>query len=433
MITFVAALLGLILITIVFQVVTKMKIVGGNELGIVSGKGRRGFRLMSGGRVFVIPLLHRFSKMNLTPHTIEVVVESAIASGVVPLNVKATVSFAVASNEAGRNRAATRIISIAKDQDNLRKVASDIIEGHLRDSIASMTPEQVMKDKDALVARMINVCKEDLENIGLEITTMNIADVDDHRLEGVNEPDLYIALLKRAQTANAETKARRAQAEARAAATEHAEGRRAEVEVRALDNEYQRLVADTRVRVKEGNQRKIVGMEQAQQDAVARVAGVKAQIEAEKQRIEMLGQKLKAEMITPALAEKERMVFEAKADVARIRAKAQAEIDQLRQTLAIIGEGESGELTYIIENFERLITPFAETLKLFPVSRISVITGAEGRQEPISAIHPNAVAMERNKMIGAAISEALGGQPGLMPRAGADASESEATAKQEGK
>ncbi|RCW39300.1 hypothetical protein DFO77_10168 [Marinilabilia salmonicolor] len=39
----------------------------------------------------------------------------------------------------------------------------------------------VMQDKDTLVAKMINVCKSDLENIGLEITTMNIADVDDHR------------------------------------------------------------------------------------------------------------------------------------------------------------------------------------------------------------------------------------------------------------
>lgn len=51
--------------------------------------------------------------------TIEVLVDSAIAAGIVPLNVKATVSFAIASNRPG-----------------LMKVASGIIEGHLRDSIA---------------------------------------------------------------------------------------------------------------------------------------------------------------------------------------------------------------------------------------------------------------------------------------------------------
>ena len=68
-----------------------------------------------------------------------------------------------------------------------------------------MTPEDVMSQKDQLIQNMIKVCKSDLEEIGLEITTMNIADVDDHRLEGVNEPDLYIALLKRVQTVNADS------------------------------------------------------------------------------------------------------------------------------------------------------------------------------------------------------------------------------------
>ena len=69
---------------------------------------------------------------------------------------------------------------------------------------------------------MINVFKADLENIGLQVTTMNIADIDDHWFPGVNEPDLYIALLKRIQSANAETRAREAQAESKAAAAEQA-------------------------------------------------------------------------------------------------------------------------------------------------------------------------------------------------------------------
>ena len=424
MILFVIVLLGLIIIAVFIQLITKMKIVGGNELGVVSGKGsQKGFRAISGGRVFIIPLLNRFAKLDLTPHTIEVPVESAIASGVVPLNVKATVSFAIASNEAGRIRAVTRILSLAKDGSRLRKVASDIIEGHLRDSIASITPEQVMKDKDALVAKMIDVCKSDLENIGLEITTMNIADVDDHRLDGVDEPDLYIALLKRVQSANAQTKARVAKADSRAAAVEQEEGRRAETEVRALENEYERLVAQTRVSVAEENQRRTVGVEQAQRDGQARVAGLKGQIEAEKQLIEMLGQKFEAEIVTPALAEKEKSILDAKARAARFRGKAQAEIDQLKETLKIIGEGgEAGNRTYLIENFERIIGPFAETLGYFPVNRLSVITGVEGNHGPISAIHPNAIDREKNDLIGGAIASALQAPPDSSSTAPADGS-----------
>ena len=406
---FVITLLGLTGIAILIQLITKMRIVGGNELGVVSGKGgTKGFRSFSGGRAFIIPLLNRFAKLDLTPHTVEVGVDSAIASGVVPLNVKATVSFAIASNEAGRSRAATRILSLAEDWEELRITASDIIEGHLRDSIASITPEQVMKDKDTLVAKMINVCKGDLENIGLEITTMNIADVDDHRLDGVDEPDLYIALLKRVQTANAQTKAREARANAKAASVEQEEARRAEVEVRSLENEYENLVAQTRVDVAEQVQRRVVGVEQAERDATARVAGLKQQVLAEQQGIAMLRTKFEAETITPALAEKERMVLQAKAKAARLRAKAQAEIDQLKETFAIVAKGgRSGSVAYILENFEGIIRPFAETLQFFPVDRLSVVTGAEGSRGPISAIHPNAVDMERNNLLGGVLSEAL--------------------------
>ncbi len=410
MLAFVITLLALLGFTIVFQMISKMKIVGGNELGVISGtKGQqKGFTTVSGGRVFVFPLFNRFAKIDLTPHTIEVVVESAIASGIVPLNVKATVSFTIASNETGRNRAVTRVLEMTQDPNELRNVASSIIEGHLRDAIASMTPEQVMQDKDALVAGMINVCKTDLENIGIEITTMNIADVEDHRLKGVDEPDLYIALLKRVQTANAETQARVAKATADATAFEQQEHRRAEVEVRQFENMYQNIAAETRVKVATEEQRKAIGVQKAFSGSQAEVAGIKAAIESEKRRIEMLEKKFEAEIITPAQAEQERLVIDAKTESATVLAKAQAEIDQLKQTFGILhNAGEAGLQAYILENFRGLVEAFSETLEFFPVEQLSIITGAEGTHQPISAIHPNAIDEEKNKVLAGAISSAL--------------------------
>ncbi len=410
MLAFIATLLTLIGLTIVFQMISKMKIVGGNELGIISGtKGdQKGFSTVSGGRVFVFPLFNRFAKIDLTPHTIEVIVESAIAAGIVPLNVKSTVSFTIASNEAGRNRAVTRILEMTQDPAELRKVASSIIEGHLRDAIASMTPEQVMQDKDVLVANMINVCKTDLENIGIEITTMNIADVEDHRLKGVDEPDLYIALLKRIQTTNAETQARVAKATADATAFEQQEQRRAEVEVRQFENLYQNIAAETRVKVATEEQRKAIGVQKAFSGSQAQVAGLKATIEAEKRGIEMLTKKFEAEIITPAQAEQERLILEAKTESSRVLGRAQAEIDQLKQTFEILEKsGEAGLKAYIIENFRGLVEAFSETLSFFPVEQLAVMTGAEGSHQPISAIHPNAIAEEKNKLLAGAISSAL--------------------------
>jgi len=398
MIIFVAVLGGLVGITVLIQLITNMKIVGGNELGVVTGSSRlKGFKTFSGGRAFVIPLFQRFSKFDLTPITIEVVVDSAIAAGIVPLNVKATVSFAIASNEVGRSYAVTRILNLASNRKELAKIAGDIIEGHLRDSIASVTPEQVMKDKDALVSKMINVCKADLENIGLQITTMNIADVDDHRLPGVEEPDLYIALLKRIQSANAETKAREAQAESKAAAAEQAEERRAETEVKNLRNELDRLKAEVRVALAQQTQRQKVGVEQVSADAKARVSGVTAELEAEKQNIELLRNRYKAEILTPAAALKEKAVLDAKAEVASWFEVAKTETEQLEVTLNTI-QGK-GKAAWLIDNFDSLFKPFTETLAHYPVEHVSIITGVGGKGEPISAIHPNAVAKVRNEIV----------------------------------
>lgn len=396
---FIITLLILIFLTLVIQVVSKMKLVPPSQLAVVHGRDR-GFRTYRGGRVFVLPLINRFSTMDLTPQTTTVVVESAIAKGIVPLTVTATVSFAVAKSDRGLINAVKRILRLTDTWEELRGIATSIIEGHLRDSIAAMTPEEVMSHKERLIQNMIKVCKADLEGIGLEITTMNIADVDDHRLEGVQEPDLYIALLKRVQTANAEAQSREAKAEARAAAKEEQEARRAEVTLRELENEQQRLESDTKVKVAQERQRGAVGVQEATRNAESEVAGVSAQIEAEKERIEMVKARLEATMIVPAQAAKEKMVEEAHAAAAHVRGQAQAKLDQLARTIEILQEGENrGVVTYMIEKFDEVVNAFAGTMDLFPVERISVITGRNPSTGPISAIHPNAVDANLNQRI----------------------------------
>ena len=179
--------------------------------------------------------------------------------------------------------------------------------------------------------------------------------------------------------------------------------------MRTQENTYENLVAQTRVRVAAENQKKAVGIEQARQSSLARVAGLKAQIEAERQGIEMLRKKFEAEIITPAQAAKGKRVLQAQAAAATILGKSQAEIEQIRKTLEIVQENSTqGAQAYIIDNFEKLIGPFAETMELFPVGWLSIITGAEGRHDPISAITPHAIEAEKNRLIEGALAEAAG-------------------------
>lgn len=400
MIGFVLVLLLLIVLTLIHQLLTKMKLVGANELAVIAGKGREGYTTLRGGRVFVWPLIHRFFTLDLRPQTTSVRVESAIAAGIVPLTVVATVSFAVSGSVTGLYNAIRRILTLPQGWHELIDIATSIAEGHLRDAIATMTPEQVMTDKDVLVQNMIRVCKADLEGIGLEITAMNIADVDDHRLEGVAAPELYIALLKRIQAANAETQSREAQALARAAATEATEARRAEVTTRDLENERESLLAKTRVQTATQRQRAAVEVQKATRDAEARVAGIRASIQAEQQRIEMLRAKYEAEMLTPAEAERERLMLQAQARSVTLQGAAQAEIDQLARTVAILQQGGKPALqAYIIEHFEQFVKPLAQMLDLFPVKHTTVMTGAGEVHPPLSGIHPHPIEAEKARLM----------------------------------
>lgn len=396
----VITLVVLIVGTLTVQLLSKMKLVPPSQLGVVQGR-RRGYGLVRGGRVFIMPLINSFDSMDLMPQTTSVAVESAIAKGIVPLTVVATVSFAVAQSERGMTNAVKRILHLTDQWDDLNNIATSIIEGHLRDSIAAQTPEEVMSQKEQLIQNMLAVCKSDLEEIGLEITTMNIADVDDHRLEGVDEPDLYIALLKRVQTANAETQSRRAKAEALAVAKEEQEARRADVQVRELENERQSVEAGTKVRVAQEHQRGAVGMQEATRNAESEVAGLLAQIEAEKQRIEMVKQQLQANVVVPAQAEKAKRIEQAKAEAAQISGRGQSELEQLQRTVEILAAGDGqGAATFLIDSFRNLVTQFAGSMDLFPVEHVTVIAGRNPQSGPISAIHPNALDTELTRRIG---------------------------------
>jgi hypothetical protein len=143
-----------------------------------------------------------------------------------------------------------------------------------------------------------------------------------------------------------------------------------------------------------------VGIEQATRQADAVTAGLKAQIEAEKQNVENQTRRLEAEIIVPAQADRDRQIEEAKGQAALVGGRAMGELDQLEKALKIIGKaGPEGRTAYLLENFQQVVGPLAETLANFPVNRLSVVAGAEGRHDPISSIHPHAVEQAKNRLV----------------------------------
>ena len=172
--------------------------------------------------------------------------------------------------------------------------------------------------------------------------------------------------------------------------------RRAEVATRTLENNRERLLAETRLALATEKQRATVDIQKAAREAEAKVTGNKAKIAAEHERIAMVLPKFNAEMLVPAEPEKQRLVLDTQADVAQLRGGAQAELDQLGNTVDILQQGGRQALqAYVIENLERFVEPFAETMDLFPVRHASVVTGASGSHAPLSGIHPHPLEQEK--------------------------------------
>jgi hypothetical protein len=147
-------------------------------------------------------------------------------------------------------------------------------------------------------------------------------------------------------------------------------------------------------------QRAAVGGQKAMRDAEAQVAGITAQIEAEHRRIDMLRARYSAEILIPAEAERERRILEAQGQVATLRGREQARIDQLARTLDILQQGGSSALqAYLIEHFEEFIQPFARTLDLFPVAKATVITDSSQTHMPLSGIHPHPIEAEKARLL----------------------------------
>ena len=170
--------------------------------------------------------------------------------------------------------------------------------------------------------------------------------------------------------------------------------------MRDASNARESLTAQTRVGVAQQGQRSAIGVQRAERDAEANVAGIKAQIRAEEQRIAMLREKYRAEILIPAEAERERMALQAKTNAAEIRGRAQAEIDQLTRTIEILSAGGKSALAaYVIEHFDKFIEPFARTISLFPAQQhTAVISGASGTHAPISGVHPHPLEQEKARL-----------------------------------
>lgn len=188
--------------------------VGPNQVLVISGRKRRlvdpdgtprevGFRIVKGGGVFVWPVFEKVDLLSLELLTIDVQTPEVYTSKGVPVKVDGVAQIKVKGDDVSIATSAEQFLG--KTTDEIRNIATQTLEGHLRAILGTMTVEDIYQNRDAFAAKVQEVAAGDMANMGLGIVSFTIRDIRDNQgyLEALGKP--RIAQVKRdAQIAQAE-------------------------------------------------------------------------------------------------------------------------------------------------------------------------------------------------------------------------------------
>jgi flotillin len=196
-----------LLLYMIFSRYTK---VGPNQVLIVSGKKHKledgttvGFRIVKGGGTFVMPIFEKVDLLSLELLTIDVQTPEVYTSKGVPVKVDGVAQIKVKGDDISIRTSAEQFLG--KAQDEIRNIATQTLEGHLRAILGTMTVEEIYQNRDAFASKVQEVAAGDMANMGLGIVSFTIRDIRDGQgyLDALGKP--RIAQVKRdAQIAQAE-------------------------------------------------------------------------------------------------------------------------------------------------------------------------------------------------------------------------------------
>ena len=376
-----AAVVAAIVLMVVVVLITTVKklivIVPPNRAAVLTGRRRKladgqavGYRSISGGRTFRVPIIETVQHVNLETIPIEVMVKNAFSKGNIPLNVEAIANVKVASEpEWVFNNAVERLLG--KSEEEVRLLAQDTLTGNLRGVLATMTPEAVNEDRLGFAKALSEDAGEDLASLGFHLDVLKIQNVSDERgyLEAIGRKKSAEAI-RQAEIAEAQAEAdtREAQAEAR---------QRAEVREAGASIKVSEARNALRVRQAELDQEGVTA------EKIARVRAAEAEVEAERvleeKRVEREEQRLRADVVEPAKAEKMAAFARAEAEAAPILERGKAQVEVLRRLYAEVrAGGDAAFAVFMAEKLPELLETAVGAVRGVDIDRVVVMDGGEG-------------------------------------------------------
>lgn len=173
-------------------------IVTGSFLGskhISDDESGRKIKIVRGGGAFILPVFQRSEFVSLLSHKLDVMTPEVYTEQGVPVMADGVAIIKVGSSIEDVATAAEQFMG--KPIEALKGEAQEVLEGHLRAILGSMTVEEVYRNRDKFAQEVQGVAARDLKKMGLQIVSFTIKDLRDKHgyLEALGKP--RIASVKR--------------------------------------------------------------------------------------------------------------------------------------------------------------------------------------------------------------------------------------------
>ena len=226
-IVFPIAIVAFILLMLLIIFVTKYQTAKPDEALIISGsylgnknvhadESNNKIKIVRGGGAFVLPVFQRSNRISLLSSKLDVSTPEVYTEQGVPVMCDGTSIIKIGSSVEEIATAAEQFLG--KTREELENGAREVLEGHLRSILGSMTVEEIYQNRDKFSQSVQEVASVDLAKMGLIIVSFTIKEVRDKNgyLDSLGKP--RIAQVKRdAEIAEAEalkeTRIKKAQSE----------------------------------------------------------------------------------------------------------------------------------------------------------------------------------------------------------------------------
>ncbi|MCM2979576.1 flotillin [Niallia circulans] len=356
----VIGIVAFLLIALISIFMAKYKTAGPDEALIVTGsylgsknvhvdESGNKIKIIRGGGAFILPVFQQSEPLSLLSSKLDVSTPEVYTEQGVPVMADGTAIIKIGGSIGEIATAAEQFLGKSKqDREN---EAREVLEGHLRSILGSMTVEEIYKNRDKFSQEVQRVASHDLAKMGLVIVSFTIKDVRDKNgyLESLGKP--RIAQVKRdadiaTAEADKETRIKKAEADKDAKkaelerATEIAEAEK-ENQMKIADYRREQDVAKARADQAYDLESARSKQEVTEQEMQIKIIERQKQIELEEKEILRREKQYDSEvkkkadadryaMEQAAEANKRREIAEADANQYRIESQAKAEAEKVR-------------------------------------------------------------------------------------------------------